>query len=110
MCTAFSAWQHISNKKRDPTIVSREYVGAMVHMRFTVELYEMQRTAGRYFLREHPASALSWAEDEVRRIARMTGVETVVRDQCQYDASDIEAWSADQEAHQVHDEQPLHCR
>lgn len=26
MCTAFSAWQHTNNKKRDPTVVSREYV------------------------------------------------------------------------------------
>ena len=88
MCTAFSAWQHINNKKRDPTVVSREYVHAMVHMRFTMELYKMQHEAGRYFLHEHPASAMSWAEDDVKRIVRMGGVQTVVGHQCQYEASD----------------------
>ena len=88
MCTAFSAWQYINNKKRDPTIVSREYIRAMVHIRFSMELYEMQRAAGRYFLHEHPASAMSWAEEEVRRIAQMPGVEIAVGDQCQYNAQD----------------------
>ena len=29
VCTAFSAWQHINKQKRDPTIVSKEYVRAM---------------------------------------------------------------------------------
>ena len=48
----------------------------------------MQIEAGRYFLHEHPASAMSWAEEEVRRIARMQGVQVVVGDQCQYDDSD----------------------
>ena len=61
MCTAFSAWQHINRIKRDPTIVSREYVRAMVHIRFCMELYALQHAAGRYFLHEHPAQATSWA-------------------------------------------------
>ena len=46
MCTAFSAWQRINNLKRDPNVVSREYVRAMVHIRFTMELYQMQHAAG----------------------------------------------------------------
>ena len=29
MCTAFSAWQHISNVKRDPAIVAKEYERGM---------------------------------------------------------------------------------
>ena len=88
MCTAFSAWQFINHKKRDPTVVSREYVRAMVHIRFTMQLYELQLSAGRYFLHEHPAQATSWAEAEVQKIQRMPGIQTVVGDQCQYEASD----------------------
>ena len=52
MCTAFSAWQRINEKKRDPDLVKREYVRAMVHIRFTMELYQLQHAAGRYFLHD----------------------------------------------------------
>ena len=88
MCTAFSAWQFINNKKRDPTVVAREYTRAMIHIRFCMELYKLQADAGRYFLHEHPASAMSWAEPEVRRIAQMQGVQIAVGDQCMYEAAD----------------------
>ena len=33
MCTAFSAWQRINRHKRDDSVVLREYVRAMVHIR-----------------------------------------------------------------------------
>ena len=88
MCTAFSAWQHINRKKRDPSVVSREYVRAMVHIRFCMELYKLQMDDGRYFLHEHPASATSWAEPEVQRIEQMVGVRVAIGDQCQYEAAD----------------------
>jgi len=88
MCTAFSAWQYINNKKRDPTLVAKEYVRAMVHIRFVMELYAIQHAAGRYFLHEHPAGAMSWAEAEVMQIALMPNVVIVVGDQCQYNAED----------------------
>jgi hypothetical protein len=34
MCTAFSAWQHINNSKRDPAITSKEYERGLSHLRF----------------------------------------------------------------------------
>ena len=74
--------------KRNPDIVSREYVRAMIHIRFTMELYQLQHAAGRYFLHEHPAQASSWAEEIVRRTAAMEGVRIVVGDQCQFGAVD----------------------
>jgi hypothetical protein len=88
MCTAFSTWQYINRQKRDPSVVSREYVRAMVHIRFVMELYQLQMDGGRYFLHEHPAFATSWAETEVKRIAAMPGVEVAIGDQCQYEAAD----------------------
>ena len=88
MCTAFSTWQYINRQKRDPSVVSREYVRAMVHIRFVMELYQLHMDGGRYFLHEHPAFATSWAETEVKRIAAMPGVEVAIGDQCQYEAAD----------------------
>ena len=60
MCTAFSAWQHINNSKRDPNVTSREYQRGLSHLRFCCEFYDYQVAHGRYFLHEHPAQATSW--------------------------------------------------
>ena len=60
----------------------------MVHIRFCMELYQLQAENIRYFLREHPASASSWAEPEVRRIMQMDRVQVATADQCQYEAQD----------------------
>ena len=46
MCTAFSAWQRNNNMKRDPDIVSRERVRAMVHLLFCMQIYEYQIAHG----------------------------------------------------------------
>ena len=88
VCTVFRAWQRISNKKSDPEIVRREYVKAMIYIRFTMELYFIQDVAGRYFLHEHPAQASSWVESVVTGIDGMSVVQVVVGDQCQFGAAD----------------------
>ena len=54
-CTAFSSWQALSDTKRDPAAVHREYISAMVHLRSACELYKLQRDEGRYFLHGHLA-------------------------------------------------------
>ena len=46
MCTAFSAWQHINNSKRDPEVTSKEYKRVLSHLRFCCELYEYQVAHG----------------------------------------------------------------
>ena len=86
MCTAFSAWQHINNAKRDPAVVEQEIKRAMVHLTFCCELYEYQVSRKRYFLHEHPAQATSWSTDVVKRIMNLEGVQRTVGDQCQYGA------------------------
>ena len=40
MCTAFSTWQALNAAKRDPGTVHREWVRAMVHLRFVCGLYQ----------------------------------------------------------------------
>ena len=60
----------------------------MVHIRFCMQLYQMQVDGGRYFIHEHAAAASSWAEPEVRRIMQLDGVQVATGDQCQYNATD----------------------
>ena len=46
----------------------REYVRAMVHIRFVCELYRLQGECGRYFAHEHPQGATSWYESCVKEV------------------------------------------
>ena len=84
MCTAFCRLLKLSEHKRDPEDVKRQYVKAMVHLQFVCTLYELQISEGRYFLHEHPDSAVSWSETCIRRILSMNGVHRITGDQCQY--------------------------
>lgn len=84
MCAAFCQWQSINFPKMDPEKVRTILSRARMHLRFTCELYEMQIKAGQLFLHEHPATATSWAEPCVARIARLPGVRIVRADQCQH--------------------------
>ena len=86
MCTAFSAWQHINNSKRDPAVASKEYARGLSRLRFCCELYIYQVAQGRYFLHEYPAQATSWGTAEVKRILDLEDVDRAVGHQCQYGA------------------------
>jgi hypothetical protein len=88
MCTVFSTLQALNAASRDPADVRREYLRAMIHLRFVCELYDMQMQEGRYFLHEHPHAATSWQEPCVQSILANDGVETVVMEQCQYGQED----------------------
>ena len=61
MCTAFSAWQHINNSKRDPGVASNEFARGLSHLKFCCELYEYQVAHGRHVLHDHPAQSTSGA-------------------------------------------------
>ena len=47
MCTAFSTWQRVNNKIRDPVTVAAERKRAVEHVEFCVELYREQLRHGR---------------------------------------------------------------
>ncbi len=85
MCTRYCTWQALNDARRDPEVVRREHVRAMVHLEFMCELYREQADAGRYFLHEHPATATSWTEECVEKVLEVDGVETDVGDRCRYD-------------------------
>ena len=84
MCTAFSTWQRINDKIRDPVVVAAEKKRAVEHLEFCVELYKEQMRHGRYFIHEHPAYATSWQEASIENLLKERGVERATCDQCQY--------------------------
>ena len=86
MCTAFSTWQRINNKIRDPEAVKGEIKGAKQHLEFCVELYREQAKAGRYVLHEHAAYASSWQTDSMESIMKDEGLVKTTADLCQYEA------------------------
>ena len=47
MCTTFSTWQFINNKKRDPNIVEAEKKAGLAHPAWMCKLYLKQAKAGR---------------------------------------------------------------
>ena len=83
-CTIFSALQNLSKKKRKDGEFERLLEVGKKHMRFCLELYEIQRQAGRYFLHEHPESASSWRMDEVVEMLTKPGVDMATCDMCAY--------------------------
>ena len=55
-------------------------------MEFVAELYREQVDGGRYFLHEHRLYASSWGIPAIEAIRKMTGVQRVHGDQCQFGA------------------------
>ena len=84
-CTPFSIWNFgIHFKKMSPAKVEAMLEEGRVHLAFVSSHYRMQMRRGKYFLHEHPATALSWREEQIASIARDPTVHVVVGDQCQY--------------------------
>ena len=84
-CTAFSIWNRNMNyPKMDRDRVNELIAEGQKHLSFVASLYRKQLRAGRHFLHEHPASALSWSEKVISALAKLPGVHCVVADQCQY--------------------------
>ena len=83
-CTVFSNLQNLSRDKRDAAIVYEELRVGRAHLEFCARLYETQVKGGRFFVHEHPASAKSWAEPSMVRVAALPGVGAATVDMCMY--------------------------
>ena len=70
--------------KMDPDVVREKLAEGRLHLQFVASLYRIQAAEGRYFLHEHPATALSWKENTVLALLRHSPVRTVVADKCMY--------------------------
>ena len=88
MCTAFCRWQKINDLRRTPEEKKKIMDEARLHLRFTMELYHLQLSEGRYFIHEHPAYASSWDEDCTRQIMELAGTQIVLADQCRHGMKD----------------------
>ena len=56
MCRDFSSLQNLSRDRRDPRETQAAYNRSLVHLQFKCEVFELQRSEGRYFLHEHPVA------------------------------------------------------
>jgi hypothetical protein len=73
-----------SSFKRDPQVVDREIKAARIHLEFAAELCMAQHLAGGLFVFEQPASASSWKEPCLQRLAATDGVLWVTTDMCHH--------------------------
>ena len=84
-CTSFSIWNYAMNfPKMNPEQVKASVEEGKLHLRFMASLYRKQMLKGKFFLHEHPATALSWKEPEITALLADPAVQSVVAHQCMY--------------------------
>ena len=84
VCTPFSRLQSLNKARTDPAVREKNLQEGIGHMKFCVELYNMQADKGGYFLHEHPEGAASWNLDFMQKLRRRTGIGEVTAHQCAF--------------------------
>ena len=70
-CTPYSIWNFgINYKRMDQEKAKKMLAEGQVHLNFMCSLYRNQIRRGRYFLHEHPATALSWKEEQIKSLMK----------------------------------------
>ena len=82
MCGPFSTTQNLNYINMEEREIKDKLEQALEHVRFSVELCKMQRTAGRLFVFEHPAGASSWESKLLKELHAQEGVMKVNFDFC----------------------------
>lgn len=83
MCAACSTLQGFNYRNPTAQELIDKVRAAMEHLRFALEICEVQAKAGRLFLFEHPVQARSWRLGLVKRLFKYKKVCTVDFDFCQ---------------------------
>lgn len=83
-CVAFSILQHLNYPKMGWGKAWMLLSTGVEHLELAMELAKWQRKRGKYFMFEHPASALSWKEPCVQKVENMPGVLTAITDMCMF--------------------------
>ena len=84
-CTPYCSWNvHMNYRKMDPQRVRAMLEEGRCHLQFMAGIYRMQMQGGRYFVHEHPATALSWNERCILELMAFEDVHVVKADQCQF--------------------------
>ena len=82
-CTIFSELQRLFNfKKMSQAMIASKWAEGMLYLKHAMDCCLRQYHQGRFFVFEHPASATSWRQNEVMRVAALPGVWVVTMDQC----------------------------
>ena len=83
-CGPFSSMRNLTNHKRDSHTVAAEVKAGRKHLAFAARIARLQMAAGRGFLFEHPASAVSWRERTLEELRQHAQVYEVRLDMCQF--------------------------
>ena len=89
MCSAFTRLQSFNARKFGPDKMREMINYGLKHLTLAMELCEIQRRNGLYFLLERPAGATSWNASPMQRMLKHEGVETYDGDLCCYDLRQI---------------------
>ena len=110
MCSAFSRLQSFNAKRLGPDNMREMIDYGIKHLAFALDLCEIQRRNGLYFLLEHPAGASSWTTSPMQRMLKRDGVQTYEGDMCCYDLRQVVGGEEFfyKEAYEVPNQQPLH--
>ena len=74
-CTPFCNWNvHMNFRKMKKRDVDQIVAEGKLHLNFMVRIYRKQVAKGKYFVHEHPATAVSWDEKEMLRLAAHSDV------------------------------------
>ena len=84
MCSAFSRLQSFNAARLGEAKVRDMLDMGIKHLNFAMELCEIQRRNGLYFLFEHPAGASSWSVKSVQTMLDKPHVRTYEGDMCQF--------------------------
>ena len=89
MCAAFSRLQTFNAKRLGVEKMREMLEYGVKHLTFALDLCEIQRRNGLYFLFEHPAGASSWSTAPMQRMLKRGGVKTYEGDLCCYDLTQV---------------------
>ena len=91
-CTMYSRLQALLMKTRDPEAIQRLMIEANTHLLFCLELYRIQKAAGRLYLHEHPSGAASWWHPDVDEFRNEPGNIQVVSHACAFGMKSRDAY------------------
>ena len=83
-CGPFSCLQNLNYAKMDFSRAMALLGEGIKHLEFAMKLFEWQVRRGKWAIFEHPSTSKAWDEECVERVLKISGVERVRADQCQY--------------------------
>lgn len=83
-CTLFSTLMNLNWCKMPRATREAKFLEGLLHLEFCCLLMDLQISEGRKVVFEHPQSALSWQNSQLKEIAKLPGVSPVHFDMCEF--------------------------